>query len=266
MFAVEYSEGIENAWSNIAEFVPKLVVFFIILLVGWIVAKVVEKAVNGLLERASFDQAVERGGIKKALDKSQMDASDMLAKVVKYFIYLITLQAAFGVFGENPISDVLNDIVAYLPNIFVAIIIIVLAGAIAAAVKELVEVALSSLSYGSALANGASIAILIVGVFAALDQLRIAEDIVNGLFYALLATIVGTVIVAVGGSGVTALRPYWERALDRADQATSEISDASAGAKQRIKEDARTRLSETRQTTEDVPPSPGAHAVGREDS
>ena len=252
MIAVEYSKGIEDAWSNIAEFVPKLVVFLIILLVGWIIAKIVAKAVNGILEKVGFDNMVEKGGVKKALDKSKLDASDMLAKVVKYFIYLLTLQAAFGVFGQNPISDLINDIVAYLPNIFVAIIVVVIAGAIAAAVKELIDVALANLSYGSALANAASIAIIVIGGFAALDQLQIAEDIVNGLFYAILAIVVGTVIVAVGGSGVTALRPYWERALNRADEATSEISDASEGASDRIEAQAKKRVAQAKQATNDT--------------
>lgn len=250
MIAIEFSTGIEEAWSNIATFIPKLIAFLLILLVGWIIAKVVAKVVDGILEKVGFDDVVERGGIKKALDKSGLDASDMVAKVVKYFIYLITLQAAFGVFGDNPISDILNEIVAYLPNIFVAIIIIVIAAAIAAAVKELISVALANLSYGDGLALAASLAILVVGVFAALDQLRIAEDIVNGLFYAMLAIIVGTTIVAVGGSGVTALRPYWDRTLDRAEQATTEVSDASDGAKQRIEN----RKDELEQEAKDVKP------------
>lgn len=261
MIAVEFSQGIEDAWSNIAEFIPKLVVFLIICLVGWIIAKVAAKAVDGILERVGFDSAVERGGIKTALDKSKLDASDMLAKVVKYFIYLLTLQAAFGVFGENPISDLINDIVSYLPNIFVAIIIIVIAGAIAAAVKELIDVALANLSYGSALANAASIAILVIGAFAALDQLQIAEDIVNGLFYAMLAIIVGTTIVAVGGSGVTALRPYWERALNRADEATGEISDASDGASDRIEARTKKRAAQAENATDSESSSSGATAA-----
>ncbi len=249
MLAVEYSRGIEDAWANIATFIPKLVVFLIILIIGWIIAKVVAKAVDGVLERVGFDKAVERGGIKKALDKSKLDASDLLAKVVKYFIYLLTLQAAFGVFGDNPISELITDIIAYLPNIVMAIIIIVIAGAIAAAVKELIEVALANLSYGSALANAASIAILVIGVFAALDQLQIAPNIVNGLFYAMLAIIVGTTIVAVGGSGVMALRPYWNRVLNRAEQATSEISESSEGASDRIDAQARKRMAQAEDTT-----------------
>lgn len=250
--AVDFDSGIEEAWSNIATFVPKLVVFLIILLVGWIVAKVLAKVVNGLLEKVGFDSAVERGGIKKALAKSNLDASDMVAKIVKYFIYLITLQAAFGVFGDNPISDILNDIVGYLPNILVAIIIIVIAAAIAAAVKEMISVALANLSYGDTLALAASVAIIVIGAFAALDQLEIAEDIVNGLFYAMLAIIVGTTIVAVGGSGVTALRPYWDRTLNRAEEATGEMSDASEGAKGRIQDRAKDLKGQAQDKAKDV--------------
>lgn len=236
ILAVDFGSGVEEAWTNLATFLPKLLAFLVILVVGWIIARVVAKVVDGLLERVGFDGAVERGGVKRALDKSDLDASDLVAKVVKYFIYLITLQAAFGVFGQNPISDILDDIVGYLPNILVAIVIVVIAAAIAAAVKELVSVALAELSYGDALALAASIAIMVVGGFAALDQLGIAQDIVNGLFYALLAIVVGTTIVAVGGSGVTALRPWWDRALDRAEQAGGEVSDASDGAGRRIEQ------------------------------
>lgn len=232
---IDFGQGVEDAWRDVASFVPKLVVFLIILIVGWFIAKLVARLVDGILERVGFDEAVTRGGIRTALSRSNLDASDLLAKLAKYFVLLLTLQFAFGVFGPNPISDMLNDIVSYLPNIFVAIIIVVIAAAIAAAVKELVEAALGGLSYGSLLANVASIVILVVGVFAAVDQLQIAPAIVTGLFYALLAMIVGVTVVGVGGAAVTELRPYLNRALNRADDATSEISSEAEGAEARMR-------------------------------
>ena len=232
---IDFDQGFENAWSDIASFVPKLVLFVIVIIVGWFIAKIVARVVDGVLERVGFDEAVTRGGIKRAMARSKYDASDLLARLAKYFILLLTLQAAFGVFGPNPISDVLNDIVAYLPNVFVAIVIIVVAAAIAAAVKDLVEAALGGLSYGSTLATLASIAILIVGIFAAIDQLQIAPAIVTGLFYALLAMVVGVVVVGVGGAAVTELRPVVRRFVDRADRATTEISEASEGAERRVR-------------------------------
>ena len=72
MIAVEWSQGIEDAWSDIASFVPKFIGFLIILLIGYFVAKLIAKAVGAILERVGFDKAVERGGVKKALDRSEV--------------------------------------------------------------------------------------------------------------------------------------------------------------------------------------------------
>src|SRR5690606_11922678 len=136
--------------------------------------KALGKAFDAVLERVGFDEAVERGGIKSALAKSKYDASDIVGKIVYYALFLLVLQAAFGVFGDNPISDMINSVIAYLPKVFVAIVIIVVAAAVAAAVKDLVQNALSGLSYGRMLATAASTLIIVIGVFAALDQLEIA--------------------------------------------------------------------------------------------
>ena len=225
MYAVEWSQGIEDAWGNIAEFVPKLIAFLLILLIGWIIAKALGKAFDAVLERVGFDEAVERGGIKSALAKSKYDASDIVGKIVYYALFLLVLQAAFGVFGDNPISDMINSVIAYLPKVFVAIIIVVVAAAVAAAVKDLVQNALSGLSYGRMLGTVASTLIIVIGVFAALDQLEIAPAIVTGLFYAMLAIVVGSAVIAIGGAGVTEMRPYVRRALEKADSEASNLKE-----------------------------------------
>src|SRR3712207_5868389 len=105
-------DALQQTWNTVATFVPKLVAFLVILLVGWIIAKVLAKAINAVLERVGFDRAVERGGVKKALEKSKYDASDVVAKLVYYALVLFVLQAAFGVFGPNPISDLLTRVIA----------------------------------------------------------------------------------------------------------------------------------------------------------
>ena len=131
--------GLRDGISTIAEFLPKLVLFLVILIVGLIVAKAISKALSALLEKVGFDRAVERGGVKKALANSKMDASDIVAKLVYYTLTLFVLQLAFGVFGPNPISDLLTEVILFIPSLVVAIIILVVASAIAAAVKALVE-------------------------------------------------------------------------------------------------------------------------------
>lgn len=102
--AIDYKTGVSNAFSNVATFVPKLLVFLLILIVGYFVAKAIAKIVSKVLTKVGFDDAVERGGVKKALEKSEYDASDILAKLVYYTVMLFVLSTAFGVFGTNPIS------------------------------------------------------------------------------------------------------------------------------------------------------------------
>lgn len=235
MFAdVDFGRGVEDAFSNIASFVPKLLGFLVILIIGYFIVKIIAKILDKALERVGFDRAVERGGVKKILDKSKYDASDLISKVVFYGLFLLVLQAAFGVFGTNPVSDLIASVIAFLPKVVVAIVIVVVAAAIAAAVKELVQTALAELSYGKALANGAAIAIIVVGIFAALNQVEIAPEIVNGLFYAVLAIVVGSAVIGIGGASIQPLRQYIERGLQRVDEETSNVRRAGQGAGERV--------------------------------
>ena len=232
----EFRDGLGDAWAATAEFVPKFVGFLAILIIGYIVAKIIQKIVNGVLDRVGFNRAVERGGVKKALERSKYDASSILAKIAFYVIFLFVLQLAFGVWGPNPISEMITGVVAYLPKVFAAILILVIASAIAAAAKEIVEAALGGLSYGRQLAFGASAAVLVIAVFAALDQLQIAPQVVNTLFTGLVVLVVGSGVVAIGGGGIKTMQQYWDRASQRLEQESSNIKDEAKGSKEDVKQ------------------------------
>ena len=236
--AIDYNTGVSSAFANIATFVPKFVVFLIILIVGYFIAKVIAKVLAKVLDKVGFDDVVERGGLKKALEKSQYDPSDILGKLVFYAIMLFVLSTAFGVFGTNPISDYLHAVIAYLPLVFVAIVIIVIAAAIAAAVKALIQNSLGSLSYAKVLANAASTLIMAFGIIAALDQLHIATNVVNAVMYAVLAAAVGIAIVAVGGGGISTMSKRWESVSQKYDEEKPKIAQAAKDAP-RVKDQAR---------------------------
>src|SRR4029453_7659189 len=172
MLAISFSQGVQDAWNHVAVFVPKFIAFLLILVIGYFIAKAIAKILNGVLERVGFDRWVERGGLKKALERSKYDPSDILATIVFWAAFLFVLQLAFGVFGPNPISDLIHGIIAYLPKVFVAILIVVITAAIATAVKTLVESVLGGLSYGRTLAMIASAAIWVIGIAAALNQVE----------------------------------------------------------------------------------------------
>ena len=74
------------------------------------------------------------------------------------------------------------------------------------------------------MAKGAGIAVLVFGAFAALDQLQIAPRIVTGLWYAILAIVVGSAVVAIGGGGIKTMQRYWERATTKAEERAPELT------------------------------------------
>ena len=246
---IDYASGVNSAWSTIATFVPKFVMFLLILLIGYIIAKVLAKVTNGVLEKVGFDKAVERGGVARALEKSKYDASDILSKLVFYTIMLFVLSTAFGVFGPNPISGYLQAVIGYLPKVFVAIVIVVIASAIAAGAKTLIEGSLGGLSYGKFLANAASVLILAFGIIAALDQLQIAQNVVNGILYATLAAVVGVVVVAVGGGGIKPMQARWESTLQTYDVEKENVRQQVAAAPS-IRQQADTARTKVRQSSD----------------
>ncbi|WP_199726114.1 MULTISPECIES: hypothetical protein [unclassified Frondihabitans] len=208
----------QTGLASVIDFVPKLLLFLVILIVGLIVAKLISKALSKLLEKVGFDRLVERGGVKKALENSKLDASDIIAKIFYYALVLFVLQFAFGVFGPNPVSDLLAAIIGFLPKVIVAIIIVVIAAAIAAAAKTLIQGTLGGLSYGKVLANIASLFILFIGVTAALNQIDVATTVTTPILITVLAIIGGVIVVGAGGGLIKPMQARWESYLTKAEE------------------------------------------------
>ncbi|MCO1594352.1 hypothetical protein M8C17_04160 [Micromonospora sp. RHAY321] len=218
------SDAVGDALRSVMLFLPKAVAFLAILVAGWLIAKAVLKIVEKVLERVGFDRAVERGGVRRALSRSRYDASDIVAKLVYYAVLLFTLQLAFGIWGPNPISDLIASVVGWLPRAFVAIVIVVVAAAIANAVKDIISGALGGLSYGRVLATIASVFILGLGVIAALNQIGVATAVTTPVLIAVLATVGGILVVGVGGGLIRPMQSRWESWLTRAEQESQVIA------------------------------------------
>lgn len=222
---IDLSAGVNDAWAAVVTILPKLLAFLVILLIGIVIAKLMEKLVNAVLERVGFDRLVERGGVGSAMERVNYDASDIVAKIVYYALLLVTLTIAFNVFGPNPVSALLTSVVAWLPQLFVAIIIMIVAAAIANGVREIIRGTLAALSYGKVLAMIAYVFILGLGIIAALNQIGVATTITTPLLIAVLAAIVGVIVVGVGGGLVRPMQGRWERMLGRAEVETSRVRD-----------------------------------------
>jgi hypothetical protein len=221
--ALDLETPVRDGITTFATFVPKLLGFLVILLVGYVIAKIVAKLVDKGLEKAGFDRAVERGGIKKALAKSSYDASDIVAKLVFFAVFIPFLSAAVGTLGISALEQPLSAFIALIPRIIVAIILVVVGAVIAGTVKSFISNALGGLSYGTALATAASVLILLGFVKSALDQVGIATTVTGPLLYTILGTVAGVIIIGAGGGLIKPMQSRWESMLNKAETESANV-------------------------------------------
>ncbi|MCB0973974.1 MAG: hypothetical protein KDB86_05375 [Actinobacteria bacterium] len=217
MLAIEWTQGIEDAWSDVAQFVPKLVGALVILLIGWFIAKMIFRIAVRVLSKVGFDRLVDRGGLGVHLERAGYpDSGVLLAKIIYWGAMLIVFQMAIGVFGDSAVQDAFESILAFLPKLFIALVIVVITGAIATRVGEIVRNALVDHEYAQTVATFATGSIWLIGIFAALNQVEIAQDIVDTLFEAITAAITGILIIKFGVGGIWAARDrFWPKVYDK---------------------------------------------------
>ncbi|SNY60250.1 mechanosensitive ion channel family protein [Paractinoplanes atraurantiacus] len=238
----------EDMWRSVLLFVPTALGFAAIVGIGWLVARLLRTAATKGLARAGLDRS--------PLSRVKITPSVLCGKIVFYAVLLFALQAAFGLWGPNPVSDLLATVIAWLPRAFVAIVIIVVAVAIGRAAADLIVSALGALPYARVLARAVSVVVITLGVIAALDQVGIATSVTQPVLTAVLATIAGVIIVGVGGGLIRPMQSRWEQWLTRAATESTTIRDqARAYAAQREQTPAPAPASAPDPTTVAVPPS-----------
>jgi len=172
---------------------PRLLAFLVILLIGWIISSLLAKVVATVLRTIKFNEIAERLGISAFLTRmrARKDAADMIASAVKWIVRFIVLLVAFDTLGLPAISDVLRQFLVWLPNLVVALVVLVLAGIGARALGDLVRGTASEAGFRNpdTLANVAKTAVWIFAVIIAVNQVGIAEMLVNTLFMGAVAAL-----------------------------------------------------------------------------
>lgn len=178
--------------------IPKILGFALIVIVGWFVATLIEKALAGLLRTVRFNELAQRSGFAEFVARMGMntDSAGMIGLVVKWFVRLIALVVAFDALGLPAVSDVLRQLLLWLPNVIVALVVLVIGGLAARGLSNLVRGTASEagLSNANMLAKVASALVWAFAVVVAVNQIGIATTLVNTLFMA----IVGAMALAVG--------------------------------------------------------------------
>lgn len=217
-----------EALQNFLGFLPALVGAILILVLGWIIAGLLASLVERVLKTVGFERAANTTGISSFIERSgsSWTASAIVAEIVKWFIRLIAIQAAASVLGLNQISQIINAILLWLPNLVVAIAIIVIGALIARFVSGLVRGTTDQMGFSNAelLGRVAYYAILVFAVIAAVDQLGIAETVVNTLLIGLVATVVLAAGLAFGLGGQQTAARITEGWYESGRQATRKVA------------------------------------------
>ena len=178
--------------------IPRVIAFAVIVIIGWIVASLIAKAAAALLRAVHFNDLATRsgfGGFVRSMGV-HTDSSGFIAMVAKWFVRLITLVVAFDALGLPAVSQVLQQLLLWLPNLVVALVVLVITGLAANALQGLVRGATTEADLGNPnlLANATRLLVWAFGIVVAVNQLGIATTLVNSLF---MGT-VGAVALALG--------------------------------------------------------------------
>jgi hypothetical protein len=226
-----WGQAILNALSNavnlVLTFIPRLVGFLVILLVGWLIAMLVSKALTLLLRKVGFDRMSERIGLIRFEQRMgvKMDSAGILGKIVYWFILLIFLVPAADALGLPAVSNILNQLVAYIPNVFVAILVLFLGALAGIVVADLVRGATASARMGNPtlFATIARFAIIGFAALIALEQLQIAPALINELFGGLIAAAAIAMGLAFGLGGQETARKWLNRGESTVSTAASQL-------------------------------------------
>jgi flagellar biosynthesis protein FliQ len=205
--------------AQVGDLLPRLFLAVIILIAGWIVAKAVRFAIARGLRAVNFHVVTERAGIDTFLRDGgiQADFTDIVAVLFYWIVILAALVMGFNLLGLSYITDLLTEVLRFVPKVMVALLILAFGAYFARFIGNAVCAYCRNIHLQDADLMGAvaRTAILTFVILVALDQVNIGGDIVRETFLILLAGLVFAVALAFGLGGrdwaADLLERWWPR-------------------------------------------------------
>jgi len=221
-FMTTLTDSMRQAIGPFMAAIPKIFAFVVILVIGWIVAALVARGVASLLRAVRFNQLSERSGFNDLVQKmgASPDGSGFIGLTIKWFIRLTTLVVAFDALGLPAVSSVMHDFMLWLPNLVVALAVLVIGGLAANALAGMVRGGTEKAGLGNQtlLASSTRVLVWAFAVVVALNQIGIATSLVNALFIATVGMIALALGLAFGlGGRDTAgemVRRWYQKSLE----------------------------------------------------
>jgi hypothetical protein len=193
-----FRASLAGALNTFLSAIPRIIGFAVVLIVGWIISSLLARGVEALLHAVKFNDLARRSGFADFVQKMGVrdDSSGVIASIVKWFVRLITLVVAFDTLGLPAVSNVLQQLLLWLPNLVVALVVLVIGGLAANGLSQLVRgtTAQAGFTNPDMLATVAKVAVWGFAIVVAVNQLGIATTLINTL----LIGIVGAFSIAFG--------------------------------------------------------------------
>ena len=207
-FAVQVGDSLQQSFDKFFAFLPNLLGFVVILVIGYIVARVVKGILTKVLDSAGLDKALHSGQTGQYVERFSPGASPskLVGQIAFWFLFLGAVSLAVSALKIPALTTFVTAIYGYLPNVIAAVLIFVIAGAIAGAVAGLVAKVMGDTPTGKVVRAVAPTLILAIATFMVLDQLRIAPQIVTITYAGLIGmlALAGALAFGLGGRDVAA--------------------------------------------------------------
>ena len=205
-----------NLIGSFIEFVPALVGALLLLFVGKIVSGFIAGLFKKLLDAIKFDRVIDRSGLGTYVERAGYpDSSALLAKIVGWIIMLVFVQLAVTTLGIDSIEELVTTFISWIPNVIIAIILIVITGAAANIARDVLSPSVANLNAGSLILRVVNAMIWITGGLLAFNQLGFGEELVQQLWNALTSGLVAIIVIKFGIGGIWAARDrFWPKVYD----------------------------------------------------
>jgi len=220
-----------NALNMFLAAIPLIVGALIVLLIGWLLSNVLGSLTTRLLTRAGADRLFARHGpdVYGSVATS-WQPSVVAGEVVKWVIRLIFLIAAANILGLTQVSQLLNQVILWIPNLIVAAIVLMVAPLLARFVRGVIETGAGEMGFSNARLLGrlAEYAIIAFAVIIAINQIGIAANLVNILFVGIVAalSLAFGLAFGLGGRDVAAelTRQWYDSSRERMSRASEKVA------------------------------------------
>jgi len=236
--AVSVGDSLQTGLDAFFGFLPNLIGFLVILVIGYFVAKIVKGILVKVLEKVGLDKALHSGTTGQYVERVSPGAkpSRLIGAIAFWFIFLGAISIAVSALKIPALTTFVSAIYGYLPNVVAAVIIFVVAGAIAGAVAGLVGKVMGDTPTGKLVATVVPVLIMGIAVFMILNQLQIAPEIVIITYAVLLGSLGLGMALAFGLGGRETAGRLVSGAYDKGQEQTGRVKDDMALAKQRGEE------------------------------